>query len=510
MNAKHSLSTSRLVLLLAGAVLCAPALRGQENAWHESRNVAGLATDEARGKQAEAILFGKFTGGDFRTWSQGKTLWTAGVAAQAQTQLKDLVMVGSFGFTQEEGSQMMGSMFTKPGYYPIDVVEFTPGNKSRQTYDISGGIAWKNGSRWIPGVSARFEGINYAKRKDLRHTTYRQEFEFTPSILYMGNGWRLGASFIAGKNSEFVQAEQIGPAKAESYYAFLDKGMRYGAYQAWDGSGIHLKEAGVDRLPVSELTLGGALQFSLADRFFAQVEYTRSHGEVGEKGYTWFRFPSQQWAAQLAYNYTEEGNTHHFGLDYTWHSTRLDENVIEKVTEGGVTTPSILGSNRVYAAKKLAVNATYTLERADGLIVHAVLSVDRNNDMSTLMYPFWDLDSGTHLFFSLGADVPLSPRWQLKTGFLVGGGAYSEQMSKVSDDAIGVSTTPYRLTDWWELEQEVSDALRVQLSLALRYNLARLPLYLEAGCDYLRALDTAVLVPGVRRYTTYLQLGYKF
>ena len=509
MNAKHSLSmSSRLALLLAGAVLCAPALHGQE-AWHGSRNVAGLATDEAGGKQAEASLFGKFTSGDFRSWSEGKTVWTAGAAAKAETQLQDFVMVGSFGFTQEEGSQMMGSMFTKPGYYPIDVLEFTPGNKTRQTYDISGGLAWKNGSRWIPGVTARFEGINYAKRKDLRHTTYRQELEMTPSILYKGDGWRLGASFIAGKSSEFVQAEQIGPAKAESYYAFLDKGMRYGAYQAWDGSGIHLKEAGVDRLPVYELTQGAAVQYSLGESLFAQLEYTRSHGEVGEKGYTWFRFPSQQWAAQLEYNYTENGNRHCFSLDYSWKSTRLDETVLEKVTEGGITTPSILGSNRVYTGKSFAASLNYLLERADGLTLEASFSVDRANQMSTLMYPYMDLDHGTHLFFNLGVEAPLGPRWQLKTGLLVGGGAYSEQMSKATAEPIGISGMPFRLTDWWDLEQEVSDALRVQLSVALRYTLSRLPLYLEAGCDYLRALD-AQLAPGVRRQTSYLQLGYKF
>ena len=109
MNAKHSLSMSRLALLLAGAVLCAPAVRAQE-AWHDSRNVAGLATDETNSKEAEACLFGKFTSGDFRTWSEGKTLWTAGAAAQAVTQFKDLVLTGSFGFTQEFGTQMMGSM----------------------------------------------------------------------------------------------------------------------------------------------------------------------------------------------------------------------------------------------------------------------------------------------------------------------------------------------------------------------------------------------------------------
>jgi len=506
MNAKHSLSMSRLALLLAGAVLCAPALRGQE-AWHGSRNVAGLASPNAGEKKAEARLFGRFTSGDFRTWSEGKTLWTVGADAQAEIQLQDLVMVGSFGFTQEEGTQMMGSMFTHPGYYPIDVLEFTPGNKSRQQYDISGGIAWKNGSAWIPGLNTRFQGINYAKRKDLRHTTYRQELEVTPSIMYQGDGFRLGASLIAGKNSEFIQAEQIGPARADTYYAFLDKGLRYGTYQAWDGSGTHLNEPGVDRLPVYELTQGVALQYSLGEALFAQVEYLRSRGEVGEKGYTWFRFPTQSLHSQLQYGFSKNGTHHLFCLDYTWKYTQLHENVLEKVSEGGVTTPSILGSNRIFASKAASLSLGYTLEQTNGFKLSALATMDQKNRLSTLIYPYSNLESSTRLFVGINADIPMGKNWQLKTGLLCGGGMHTEHFA--SAESSELTATPFRLTEWFELEEEVSNAWRVELSLALRYSFTRLPLYLEGGFDATRALEHT-LAPGVYRQTSYLQLGYKF
>ena len=100
MNAKHNLSMSRTgVLLLLGVVLSAQPLRGQDF-WHEGRNVAGLASADASGKSAEAVLYGRFTSGGFRTLSEGKTLWNAGAAAQAETDFKDLVLVGNFGFEQ--------------------------------------------------------------------------------------------------------------------------------------------------------------------------------------------------------------------------------------------------------------------------------------------------------------------------------------------------------------------------------------------------------------------------
>ena len=507
MNAKHNHSMSRLVLLTVGVVLSAQVL-GAQSLWEEGHNIAGLATKEASGKKAHAALTGRFTSGGFRTLSEGKTLWSVGAEAEAQTQLKDLLLAGNFGFEQQEGTEMMGSMFTHPGYYPIDVLEFTPGRKSRQTYDIAGGLAWKTGTRWIPGFTARFEGTNFAKRKDLRHTTYRQEMELVPSLLFEGNGWRIGASYLFSKDSEFIQAEQIGPAKADSYYAFLDKGMRFGTYQAWDGSGIHLAEPGVDRFPVKKISRGGALQFSLGEDLYVHAELSRAHGEVGEKGYTWFQFPELQWAALAVYRYRENGNSHSFKVDFRWIYTQVYENVVDKITSGGVTTPAILGRNRVFSDKTAEFEATYSLENTKGVLLEASLFIDRNNSLSTPIFPSFDRDSGTHLFFSLGAQVPVG-QWELKAGLLTGGGAEVELCEQDNDTEALVTATPFRLQEWWDLEQEVKDALRISASLGARYNFKRIPLYLEAGCEFTHAFYV-MLPPGANRQTSYLQLGYNF
>ena len=511
MNADHSHSIKSKAwkgLLVAGAVFCALPLSGQDT-WREGRNVAGLASDDTSGKEAEATLGGEFTSGGFRTLSEAKTLWSVQAAARAETHFKDLVLVGNFGFRQEFGSQMMGSMFTSPGDFPVDVLEFTPGNKSKQTYDIGGGLVWKNGSRWIPGFTARFRGVNYAKRKDLRHTTYRQEMEWVPSILYDGRGWRLGASYILEKTSEFVQAEQIGPAKAQTYYAFLDKGMRYGTMQNWDGSGIHLSEPGVDRFPVKRVTNGGALQFSLGNGLYADTEFLYSAGEVGEKGYTWFRFPEMAMRTQILYSFERNGTSHSFRLSNDWKRTRLFENVIEKVSSGGVTLPVTLGNNLVLESQDAALNAGYTLETEKGFVLETNLYIDRSIQQSTVMYPYVDLDSGTHLFFSVASEIPLGKQWLIKAGFLTGGGAFSEQMNITTAETVHITAEPTRLTDWWDLEQEVSDAFRIDLSLAVRFTLPRLPLYLEAGCDWLHAFNVT-LAPGSNRQTSYLQVGYCF
>ena len=219
MNAKHNPSTGKWLLTLLGLVLFAQLSPAQE-AWRDGRNIAGAAREApATGQTANALIGAKFTSGSFRSPSDGSTLWTGLAKASAESRYEDLFLTGNFGFELTQGSEMTGSMFTHPGYYPIDVLEFTPGTKLRQTYDIGGGLAWKNASRWTPGGTVRFQGINYAKRKDLRHTTYRQELEFVPSVAYTGEGWMVGLSYIFGKTSEFIAAEQVGQAKAESYIA---------------------------------------------------------------------------------------------------------------------------------------------------------------------------------------------------------------------------------------------------------------------------------------------------
>ena len=60
---------------------------------------------------------------------------------------------------------MCGSMFTEPGYYPVDILEFTPGRKVREDYTFTGGVSAVLGNRWTGGLRVEFEARNYAKRK---------------------------------------------------------------------------------------------------------------------------------------------------------------------------------------------------------------------------------------------------------------------------------------------------------------------------------------------------------
>ena len=509
MNATRRHSTSRLVkgLLLLVLGIASGAPLSAQQLWREGGNVAGRA---CWGKDmAEARLDGKYTWGGFKTPSETARLWTAGASAKGERRFRDLVLTGDFSFTLASGKDMYGSMFTRPGYYPVDVVEFTPGAKVKQTYGVGGSLSWINASRWVPGVSVRFEGDNYAKRKDIRHTTYRQELELLPSVLYRGEGWAAGATFRFLKTSEFIQAEQIGSATSDSYYAFLDKGLRYGAYQVWDGSGIHLKEAGVDRLPVKETGYGIGLQASAGNFLYAQAEYRRSRGEVGEKGYTWFRFPGASVEATIAGAIPGSEGRHVIRADYRWQRKDNYESVLEKVTEGGVTTPVEYGSNRVYALREWSLTPSYRYEGKDGLQLAGNLRFIHRRELSSVLYPFEAHDEIAHLAATVRASVPLGAfvlRASLNGGALVV--RKPGVLTKV-DESLEVTEEPYRLSDWYRKEREVLGAPRIGASLALRYRLPLRGLYIEASADFQHALRIQFL-EGKNRQSTQLSIGYQF
>lgn len=512
MNAKHSPSTGKWLLTLLGLVIFAQLSPAQE-AWREGRNVAGLAREASpAGQTASALIGGKYTSGGFRAPSDGSTLWTGLAQASAEARFEDLFLTGNFGFELTRGDEMMGSMFARPGYYPVDILEFTPGVKLRQTYDIGGGLAWKNASRWTPGATIRFQGTNYAKRKDLRHTTYRQELELVPSVAYSGDGWMAGLSYVFGKTSEFITAEQVGQAKAESYTAFLDKGLLFGTLQAWDGSGVHLKEAGVDRFPIKEFTHGIALQASLGQVLYADVEYDWTRDEAGEKGYIWFRFPGAKLSASVVGTLNGNSGTHRLKAAWKWTKQENYETVLEKVTEGGVTTPVEYGSNRIWQRRSIDFSPSYNFAHKKGWSVGALLDVEYEKYCITYMYPYVFRHEPLLMRGMLHGEVPV---WH----FLIKGAAnfsaavaVKEASEVAADESLGVSSTPFQLGEWWAREKEWQEAPRLSLSLELRYNFRlgrNLPLYVEAGCQFTRAFRITAL-PGANRQTTHLTLGYSF
>lgn len=498
----HCMNRIRLISIL-GLLLCM-AVSAQtydrmlrNNFWNTSDNVTGIRQDSVSRSYAE--LSGTYEDGGFRDTWQASRGWSTGASTASIQHMEKMSLKGSFSFTQTEGYDMCGSMFIKPGYYPVDVLEFTPGRKTLQTYVFDGGISYDLASNWRIGAMMDFESANMAKRKDLRHSNWRLDMTVSPGFMYHDGDFAIGANYIFRKTSETVEAKQVGISET-SYYAFLDKGLMYGVHNIWTGSGLHLDEDGVKGFPVKDFSHGAAAQIQYKG-LFAEVEYLHTSGTIGEKEFIWFLFPGNSVDVRLGYKH----QGHYARLDFGWKAGALDETVLEKVTVGGVTTVIGHGQNKIqtHSGWSLKPEYEYVSEKVEVL---ASAHVEEHLETASQMYPYVSAQS----LMKYGADVRVKTYMgpfdlAVKAGYATG--KVSEEDWSTSEDS-GVQTSPYRLQEWYDRQMEYATASRMNLGLSLRWNF-RKGLYTEAAGSWLHGFNLKYIT-APNRCGVSLTLGYDF
>ena len=474
----------------------------RRNLWNDGPNVNGIRQDSLTVSYAETG--GTYRAGDFRDTWQAQSQWSAGAVAKTVTHLERFSMKGAFSFEQTEGYGMCGSMFIKPGFYPVDVLEFTPGRKTLQTYAFDGGISVELADGWRIGGDIAFESSNYSKRKDLRHTNYRLDMTVTPSVMYHGHNWAAGLSYIFNRNTESVKAEQIGVSES-SYYAFLDKGMMFGTYEMWEGNGVHLAESGsgVNGFPVAEMSHALSLQGSIAD-LYADVSVGYRYGSIGEKQSIWFGYSGTVFSAQLAYRLVREKGSLFFRLAFDGERMVNRENVLEKVTANGVTTIHKRASNKIFHL------SAYTLrpqvEYIGGIWdVRGGVDLAINNRISALFYPLYH--TGKMMVADVWADV-LASLGQCDIGMKISlaDGSYDEGRRSVAD--IHPEKEPYRLETWHLAGNEYMTAIRSDLGLSFRWNFMK-GLYAEVSGAWTHGFGLRHIA-GADRWGAEFKFGYNF
>ncbi len=456
-----------------------------------------------------AELYGGTEQGGFRPDYGSSSQWSFGARAEGVRHLKKVSFSGAFSFDQFFGSGMTGSMFFQPDLFPVDVLDFTPSDKSSQCYRLRGGLGVELGAGWILGGSVRFMSANYVKKKDIRHTTYAMDLDIEPTFAYrFKSGHFLQISYRHRKRVEQIKAEQLGSAKAESYYAFLNKGLSYGTLQLWDGDGLHLNEAGVNVFPVSQNADGGRLEWRKGGMALS-LGGLWTKGQVGEKGYNWFRFPG--WEAQADWRYDTGSDI--WTVEAFSRSDRLEEAVMEKVSRNGVVIPVIYAyrsvSDRLLA--RLSVGWRHQWKAAKGqplwtLCVH--LEGAYRNGRSYLTYPYYDrLDLAFGQVWTQ-ASVCVGD-FEIQMGLSGKGGRAWEQGLRSIDPSV-TPQEPDRLRDHEHCIIEYDTVPRSCLDAGFRWNIRQVKgLYLRADAAYERAFGVRFLPASWRAYAS-LGLGYSF
>ena len=495
-------------ILLLSLLLCSMTVGAQtyeqvvrDNFWNASQNITGVRQQMWSSSYAEVL--GEYETGGFRDSWQAPKGWSTGATTASIRHLENMTLKGSFSFKQTEGYDMCGSMFINPGYYPVDVLEFTPGRKTLQTYAFDGGISYDLTKSWRIGAMMDFESANMAKRKDLRHSNWLLDMKVAPGAMYHNGDWAIGANYIYIRSTESVEAEQIGVSES-SYYAFLDKGLMYGVYNIWTGSGLHLNESGVKGLPIKEQSNGLAVQMQYKG-FFAEAEYLHSEGKIGEKEYIWFVFPGNSANLRLAHKHYGDGAWHYARLDFGWSGRTMDEAVLEKVTEGGVSTVINHGQNRILSQNGWSLKPAYEYV-ANQFELLAKAEIGVKEEIASQMYPYMNWQS----LMNYGADVQAKYRWscfRLTAEVRYAAGKVVEE-SLIADGQTGVQTAPFRLHDYYDWQMEYATAARLKAGLSLRWN-AWKGLYLEARGSVNHGFDLKY-IKGNNRIGTTIAIGYNY
>ncbi|MGN1232333.1 MAG: DUF6850 family outer membrane beta-barrel protein [Candidatus Cryptobacteroides sp.] len=473
------------------------------NLWNAGRNVNGVRTDSVTVSYAE--ISGGYESGKYRNVNEAASLWNAGAEAATITHFDKISMTGSFSFRHSDARDMCGSMLSRPGYYPVDILEFTPGRKTRQVYNIAGGITADIAENWRIGGAIDIENENYTKRKDLRHSNYRLDLSFVPSVMWHKGDIAAGASYIFSRTSETAKAEELGITSG-SYYAFLDKGLRYGVMDVWDNSGLHISEAGVTGFPIAENSNGAALQFQWKG-LYIDAEYGHRNGKIGEKQKVWYNFGGDKFATRIAYKLQTPAVTHYFTGTYSFTSTENRENILEDVTENGVTLTWNYGSNTVLLSNTHDAAVSWEV-RADDFFRFG-LGLDWNGDRkaASVLYPYVStrktdrLDADCWFWlpyrrFSLGGSLGLHLGWM------------KDATRTVSDEVVPGSE-PVRLTEYYDIEREYITTPAIRAELSLRY-IFRRNIYIEARAREIGALKDISNVNGKSRLSVGLAVGYNF
>lgn len=517
MKAKYSHCMNRLAGLVAMALVATPVLLEaqesrvmspyertvRENFWLEMSNPAGIRQDTTL-SAAYAELYGKGAYNAFRTMSESANPWTAGAKAEALVHMKRFSLAGSFSFSQEWMKNCCGSMANVPGRYPVDVFEFTPGMKLRQTYGIAGSVSVDLAKCWRAGAVLDFRSSNCAKRKDIRYTDYSLDLEFSPGLVYHKGRLSFGFNYIFDKSGETVTAEQVGSAES-SYYAFINKGLCFGRQEIWTGNGVHLNEAGVSGFPIRENSHGAGIQLQ-QDRLFFALEYRHASGLAGEKQSIWYRFPGDRIDLRAGDIISSGKWSHRIALGASWMRQSNNETVLDKVSENGVTTTVEYGSNLIFRRTVLDADLEYSL--TDGLhTLDLTIGAEDERTSASQMFPYvvdqdilgWHADAGATAQMGIVT---------LHLGLGYHGGGFTENMRSTTEDS-GVQTSLFRLEDWYRNDMEYRTADRISAALAARVMVYK-GMYLQLDADALAAFGLKVMKGRSCRAGACLRIGYDF
>lgn len=429
-------------------------------------------------KKTAVAVWGGVEEGWFRPTYAGTFQWSAGARAESVRHGERTSWMGAISLEQKTGYGMRSSMSLEPGYFPIDLLEFTPGTKSRETGRLEAGFVTDLGYEAAAGLKASFQAGSLGKRTDLRHSAFGVDLQIEPTFTFvMDDDMGFAAAYVFRLKTQRVQMHP-----GEETAVFLDKGLRYGTFLDKEGA-----------FPVRETSQG------LAGRFYSEeveagLEWLWKRGHAGTSNFGRFLFPGSKVSVFYEQVFLAESADHVVRASYQ----RDRDQLRQQDAEGsGITAVS----DRKYldAALKYEIRFLYGTVRRLGLTLEGHRQVDR------ALSPLWDqvkrnLGAATlSSSFSLGAlDLGLEAN---------AAGALWRDRGRSKDETTDM---PYRRTEDWLRLMDYYMAPQLGLGGSLTYHFSSPPrLFLRLDGHLLHALRKTA-TGGQNREMGTVTVGYDF
>ena len=434
-----------------------------------------------RDAQTQAAVWGGVEDGGFKpTWAAAFQ-WSAGAEAKAVRHGQGTSWMGSLSFEQMMGQHMYSSMFLEPEYYPLDVLESTQGVKSRQIFRLEGGFQTDLGYEWAAGFKATVKGGNIAKKQEVPHSSFGVDAQLAPVLTYvMDDDMGLVSSYFARYRMETLKADE------EAGDLFLDKGLRYGTYQALGGDGV---------FPVTELSHGfDELFYSPEVSVGFSMAWKRGQG--GGKDGNRFKFPGSTISAFFQQTILADVVDHTYRISYK----RERDQLREVAAEGGWASQSDRRSREL--------GLKYEARFLNGAMKSVSVAVDGDQWQERFLLSYPSIDHTLRY----DAKVTLSTSFSfgivdLDLNALAGRGWWKDPGLAVQWD---LEPSPTRLLEEWFRRMEYLMSPRVGAGGTLTCHIPGVKgLFVQLNGQWCRGLRVTHL-GGKNREGATLKIGYDF
>lgn len=429
-------------------------------------------------KKTSVAVWGGVEDGWFRPIYAGTFQWSAGARAESVRHGERTSWMGSVSLEQKTGYGTLSSMSLEPGYFPVDLLEFTPGTKSRETGRLEAGFVTDLGYEYAAGIKASFQAGYLGKRTDVRHSAFGVDLQVEPTFTYvMDDNMGFAAAYVFRLKTQRVQ---MYPGDENA--VFLDKGLHYGTY---------LEKEGV--FPVREMSQG------LSGRFYSEeveagLEWIWKRGRAGASDVDRFLFPGSKISAFYEQAFLAESADHVVRLSYQ----RDRDQLRQQNAEGS-------GITAVSDRKYLDAELKYEIRFLHGTVRRLGLALEGHRRVDRALSPRWDqvkrnLGAATlSSSFTLGA---------LDLGFEVqAAGALWRDRGRSKDET---TDTPSRRTEDWLRLMDYYMAPQVRTGGSLTYHFSSPQgLFLRVDGHWLHALRKTA-TGGQNREIGTVTVGYDF